>query len=186
MELSTCLASLPAVRDLRLGFSETLLADEGITGIAEMLKSSAAFRPLVQHEKDSTTTSSSFQEWEISAKRRLEFDFGKTLFGDKGMALLSDALESLSPLLALNLNVYETGLGDSGLRRMAKALQSQQHLQYLNLVMANTRVSDEGIIHFMTAVSSWLTSLENFMLNLRGCANILGPGIASYRELTYS
>ncbi|CAE7248774.1 TTLL3, partial [Symbiodinium microadriaticum] len=182
VELSTCLASLPAVRDLRLGFSETLLADEGITGIAEMLKSSAAFRPLVQHEKDSTTTSSSFQEWEISAKRRLEFDFGKTLFGDKGMALLSDALESLSPLLALNLNVYETGLGDSGLRRMAKALQSQQHLQYLNLVMANTRVSDEGIIHFMTAVSSWLTSLENFMLNLRGCANILGPGIASYAD----
>ncbi|CAE7642128.1 TTLL3D, partial [Symbiodinium sp. CCMP2456] len=177
-ELSKCLGSLPALRDLRLGLSETLLADEGITGIAEMLKSSVAFRQLV----NSTTASSSFQDWEISANRRLEFDFGKTLFGDNGMALLSAALEPLSPLLALNLNVYETGLGDSGLHRLAEALQSQQHLKYLNLVMANTRVSDEGIMHFMTAVSSWLTSLENFMLNLRGCTNILGPGIASYAD----
>ncbi|CAE7470307.1 TTLL3A [Symbiodinium sp. CCMP2592] len=182
VQLCKCLGSLPALRDLRLGLSETLLADEGITAIAEMLKSSAAFRQLVKHEKGSTTTSTSFQDWEISANRRLEFDFGKTLFRDNGMALLSDALESLSPLLALNVNVYETELGDSGLHRMAKALQSQQQLQYLNLVMANTRVSDEGIKQLMTAVSSWLTSLETFMLNLRGCTNILGPGIASYAD----
>eukprot|EP00439_Symbiodinium_sp_Y106_P043085 s386_g5.t1 len=182
VQLCKCLGSLPALRDLRLGLSETLLADEGITGIAEMLKSAAAFRRLVKHEKGSTTTATSFQDWELSANRRLEFDFGKTLFRDNGMALLSEALESLSPLLALNLNVYETGLGDSGLHRMAEALQSQQHLHYLNLVMANTRVSDEGIKQLMTAVSSWLTSLENLMLNLRGCTNILGPGIGSYAD----